>query len=270
MIVRLFCPQCIKMHKDALNENAVISIDVPVPIDRPQNDGLYEITCERNHESKIVVTNLKYDILFELGLNALLDENYRDAISNFTASLEKFYEFFCQVQLHYSGTDYEDIERIWKPLSKLSERQLGAYIIAYSSLTNKPTQLLNPNKEVKLRNDVIHNGYIPSANEAFKYGTSVSELMFKASYKLLEIAPESVTYVYDKLSPYTAPESPPTKEEFWDWTTGACNVITAMDIKLFDGSGRCILKHIERIKRERQPMRMDIGNGLKDSKYQEI
>ena len=43
------------------------------------------------------MNNLKFELLFELGINALIDGYPREAVSSFASALERFYEFFCQV-----------------------------------------------------------------------------------------------------------------------------------------------------------------------------
>lgn len=257
MILNLFCPKCIMEQLDSLTESNVVALDVPTPIEQPSDDGKYQSICLKGHKSEITVMNLKYDILFELGLNALLDGGNRDAIMNFTSSLEKFYEFFCKCHLHSISCEDEVIAKSWKSVSRFSERQLGSFIIAYTSLTKTAPQLLNPNKEIRLRNDVIHNGYIAKRKETYDYAVAVAELIYSASEELLTRVPQSVRHTYNLLSPHDF-------EKEQDWTSGSCNIITAMDIitPCKDGEEKTkdIQAHLDRIQKDRGPTQMFISN----------
>ena len=91
MIVRLFCPVCALAATKKLPH---AEIEVPLPIASVSDDGRYEIRCQAGHLSTVFLDNLKFELLFEMGLNALLDGYPRDAVSSFASSLERFYEFY--------------------------------------------------------------------------------------------------------------------------------------------------------------------------------
>lgn len=270
MNLNLFCPLCVKEQSEALNEKNVVASNVPTPMSRPSDDGKYQTICSKGHECDITVTNLKYDILFELGLNSLLDDAGRDAVMNFTSSLEKFYEFFCKCQLHSIGCSEQCINDSWKFVSKQSERQLGSYVVAFTNLTSNSPAILNPNREVKFRNKVIHDGYIPMIDEAHDYAEAVAKIIYSASDELLKRIPKSVTHIYNLLSPYKD-----DKGREINWAEGAINIISAMDITNpcvgEEGHIRDIEGHLKRIKKNRGPTQgfmtksEDSLNALKDS-----
>jgi hypothetical protein len=52
------------------------------------DDGLYEATCPKGHKSITILQQRKFEILFDIGIYAINDGYYREAISSFTASLE--------------------------------------------------------------------------------------------------------------------------------------------------------------------------------------
>ena len=137
-----------------------------------RDDGRYEFTCEKGHTTVTVVQEQKFEVLFDLGAYAIIDGYYREAISSFTSSLERFYEFFIKACLFEEGLDKEVFEITWKNVSQQSERQLGAFIFLYCKSFSKSPVLLHQ-KQIKLRNDVIHKGKIPTREEAIAYGDSV-------------------------------------------------------------------------------------------------
>ncbi|HGY9592210.1 TPA: hypothetical protein ACOJP0_005076 [Vibrio harveyi] len=137
-----------------------------------QDSGCYSFTCSQQHESTVKLKNPKFEILFELGLNAIHDGYYREAVSSFTSSLERFYEYVINILYRSAGINLEQTSQLWKLVSNQSERQFGAYLFVYQLVEKKiPPQLSN--KCIKFRNEVIHKGKIPSRIEAIEYGEAI-------------------------------------------------------------------------------------------------
>ncbi|HHF3271850.1 TPA: hypothetical protein ACPJ2V_004637 [Vibrio diabolicus] len=111
----------------------------------------------------------KYEILYDLGMNALGDGYTRESVSSFASALERFYEFFIKFQMVNTGITSELADQAWKTVSNQSERQLGAFTYLYlSSLGELPPELSSNDRG--FRNKVIHKGYIPSVDEAIGFG----------------------------------------------------------------------------------------------------
>lgn len=173
MKIQVFCNQCMHNFVDGggqdLSQLSLSQVSV-------RDDGVYELTCPRGHKSVSTLSAERFDILFEVGANAILDGYYREAVSSFTSSLERFYEYFlCLVTIHRKLSDgaWEDC---WRNVKSQSERQLGAFIYVWLLETgNAPSQLSNKWRE--FRNRVIHKGYIPSEDEAVEYGEAVLRLL---------------------------------------------------------------------------------------------
>lgn len=138
------------------------------------NDNLHQVTCNKGHAWSLVVTQQKHEILFEVAVNAIVDGYYREAISSFSASLERYYEFFIKVTLAHSPSGV--FEKAWKQISSQSERQLGAYIFLYIYAYDKPPETLSQSLTTA-RNGVIHKGYIPSRTEAVDFGEAVAKII---------------------------------------------------------------------------------------------
>jgi len=137
-----------------------------------RDDGRYEFTCENGHKTITILQQQKFEILFDLGAYAILDGYYREAVSSFTSSLERFYEFYIKVIATKNGIDESTFLSSWKHVSKQSERQLGAFILLYMVAHGSTPPLLS-NSNVEFRNDVIHRGKLPSKTEALSYGNDV-------------------------------------------------------------------------------------------------
>lgn len=148
-----------------------------------RNDGLYEFTCPKGHKSVTILQEQKFEILFEIGAHAILDGYYREAVSSFATSLERFRAFYAKVICLSRGIEDEQIEIAWKQVSQQSERQLGTFLCSYLIETGCPPTLLS-NKWRRFRNNVIHKGLIPEKKEAVEYGQQVLDLILPVLYEL--------------------------------------------------------------------------------------
>ncbi|MEW6585073.1 MAG: hypothetical protein AB1442_05615 [Nitrospirota bacterium] len=114
-----------------------------------RDDGVYEMICSEGHKTYTLLQQLDFEIFFDLGAYAITDGYYREAVSSFTASLERFYEFYIKVISLKHGISDEVHETSWKLVSRQSERQIGAYIFLYT-LENKITPKLPSNRDLSI------------------------------------------------------------------------------------------------------------------------
>lgn len=147
--------------------------------------GVYEINCPNGHRTTVSVQGQRFELLFDLGFYAIADGYYREAVSSFTSSLERFYEFYIRLIALKHEIPFDIFEQGWRPLSKLSERQLGAFVVLYLLENNTPADLLS-NTKIEFRNSVIHKGKIPTRVEAINYGKAVSELILPLLTHIVE------------------------------------------------------------------------------------
>lgn len=137
-----------------------------------RDDGRYEVCCSRGHKSVVILQQQKFEILFDIGANAILDGYYREAVSSFTSSLERFYEFCIKVLCKKRCIKTDVLSSVWKQVSNQSERQLGAFLFLWASEFGEVPQLLSSHN-AGFRNNVIHKGKIPTKEEALEYGNTV-------------------------------------------------------------------------------------------------
>lgn len=177
------CPECIRLGFKG---------DLPskphqewVTID---DSGWFEFTCPSGHSTVIALQNLKFDLLFETGAYALLDGYPREAVATFSAALERYYEFHLTVLAINKGMRMDSFDAAWKLVSKRSERQLGAYLLSHAfEFGESPPSLPKKPDLQKFRNDVIHNGLIPTEREAIDFGDAVLKVIRAALAKLRSI-----------------------------------------------------------------------------------
>jgi hypothetical protein len=168
MRIYLSCMECLNLHGQP---GSICIVEL-------EDGGLYRKTCERGHETITALQQQQFEVLFDCGVYAIVDGYYRDAISSFTSALERFYEFYIELECHKHGVDAINFAPAWKHVSAQSERQFGAFIFLFLCENGKSPTLLKPDS-VKLRNAVIHKGKFPTREQAILYGQEVSELIGK-------------------------------------------------------------------------------------------
>lgn len=182
MKLPIVCSQC--MIEDITSAR-------PIAVVEFRDDGRYEVTCPKGHKSVTILQQQKFEVLFDIGAYAIVDGYYREAVSSFTSSLERFYEFFVKAVLLNKGIDEQVFKKTWKLIASHSERQLGAFIFIYTTEFGTPPTLLS-NRKVQFRNEVIHKGKIPTRQEALDYGQAVLDVIRPILKQVKEKYPEGV------------------------------------------------------------------------------
>ena len=177
-IENLKCPLCVidsKRLETELDSNDVLK---PIRIafrdsyiaGNITNYNTFEYSCRYMHNTDFTFDNFSHELLFESGLHALKDNYYREAVTSFASSLERFYEFI--LHLIFLKNDRKDFEITWKNIAAQSERQLGAFIILYKFHFHEETPKLEQN-EIKFRNDVIHKGVFPNYDDTLNFANKI-------------------------------------------------------------------------------------------------
>lgn len=190
MKLLLSCAKCIQEFGKPNEEPSFVEI---------LDGSRYEFTCSHGHKSISILQQQKFEILFEIGLHAILDGYYREAVSSFSSSLECFYEFAIRAIIEKTTGPGELFNNCWREVSRQSERQLGAFIFAWALYFGEVPILLSENEEkfrdkdvIKFRNDVVHKGIIPTKEEAIKYGNAVLNVLIPSMNRIQERMPEVI------------------------------------------------------------------------------
>jgi hypothetical protein len=156
-----------------------------------RDDGRYEVLCPRGHRSVTILQQAKYEVLFEIGVNAILDGYYREAVASFAAAVERFYEFAAAALLEEANIQRDHVLASWRLISTSSERQLGAFIFLWLSRFNETPNVLR-DQVVGFRNNVVHKGKIPSKEEAISFGDAVLAVVLPKLDRMKQELQESV------------------------------------------------------------------------------
>jgi hypothetical protein len=130
------CIQCAKEH--GITEEDISYIDI-------KDENYYETTCRRGHTRFTILTQPKFEILFEMGAVALIDGYTREAVSSMAAALERFYEYWLHVIMLKAGIPQDRFQEAWKIVSRQSERQFGAFVFSYFREFQRPPDILPQN-----------------------------------------------------------------------------------------------------------------------------
>ncbi|WP_315941220.1 hypothetical protein [Deinococcus sp. Marseille-Q6407] len=148
---------------------------------------IYDLICRHcGGAFCLFVRRQKFEVLFELGTEALLAGYAREAVSSFAAALERCFEFyvwaFALEQAASRGLSLEEaqaaLEATWKLADRQSERQLGMLALAYLLREGRPPDFLKPQVlGSEFRNAVIHRGALPRREEVENYAAQVFEVI---------------------------------------------------------------------------------------------
>lgn len=180
MKIKLFCDKCECPVCSEPNKIMVVTPHGKQYSIEITDKLLYEFYCEKGHLNRFYITNPKYELLFDMGLCAYFNGFYREAVLDFAASLERFYENCINIFLIERYPDQnvcgEKIEQLWKPIKKQSERQYGAFLIAYMMNKGHLPELF-PENQTQFRNRVTHQGLFPNKDDVLKYAKAVAKFI---------------------------------------------------------------------------------------------
>ena len=162
------------------------------------DSGIHDLNCPScSTRFTVYLRKHKFEMLFDLATRALMDGYAREAVASFAASLERFFEFYTRAAVleraSNAGEDFAEasgrLEQTWKLMAAQSERQLGAFSLAYLWREGQVPDFLTPQAlGSDLRNRVIHRGYLPQRNEVDAYAARVFALIDRLLTRLGETA----------------------------------------------------------------------------------
>lgn len=148
-----------------------------------QSELIAVCRCPHGHVSIAGLMHDQFDVLYSSAVFAFLEAFYSESILSFTAALERAYEHYIKLYLAKQSMEFELIDRFWKEISSQSERQYGAFCLAYFATENQ--EWSSDQNHVSFRNKVIHKGVICDQNVARKYAEYITEklnLIIKSIY----------------------------------------------------------------------------------------
>lgn len=178
----MLCPQCFEAVQGNNIPDILTYLDWSFPFVQIDKWPYFELECANEHKYKYTLSNELYDLLFQQATYCIQDGYFRESIGTYHAAMERYFEYCIEIFTYYHNPD-TDFKKLWKIISKQSERQLGAfYSLWLATLGENPVFL--EEKRVELRNKVIHQGKLVNENEAKDYGKYVFDYIRNSNSKL--------------------------------------------------------------------------------------
>lgn len=206
MQLHLYCPKCLAEASKKYAREQEVVLPILSDVYELLNDGIYTIHCPKGHTGKVVLSNLNFELLYDLGINAIGDGYYREAVASITAALERYYEFFVKTVWHAQGVEFDIIDQNWKEMSNQSERQLGAYIVSYSYAFGNTAPVMT-NSMVKFRNSVIHKGELPTCEKTKEYARELLVLIDESLSNLQAKYSDDIKATFEHYAPHYSPSN---------------------------------------------------------------
>lgn len=153
-------------------------IDEVTSLQEIGEEGYFLTTCPVGHVVLTIWVKPKFEILADLAFLAIQSKDNRSSILNFYSSLEEYYKFLSRFAA-FKLTDSPGTTKI-----RRSEQFLGSYQASYFYIFGEEGPILSPNL-VELRNDVIHNGKIPTIAEVVKFGKATIRVILPGFLKMM-------------------------------------------------------------------------------------
>lgn len=148
--------------------------------------------CGEGHRFRVTSPPMRqFEVLGHAGIDAFVAGYFGETVMDLMAAVERAYECFCQV-IHFSnGGKFSTFDSAWKSLGKLSERRLGWFSSMWLQESGRQYEL--PERLIKLRNNVVHNGELPSRKQSAEFGEWAVSVLFDICEHLKSKHSESLT-----------------------------------------------------------------------------
>jgi len=187
-----------------------------------QESGRYVFTCSKGHKTVTILQAQKFEVLFEIGANAINDGYFREAVTSFASSRERFYEFAIRVLLGKLQPGKPDLfDHVWRPIRSQSERQLGAFVTTWAACFGENPSML-AEAEVGFRNDVVHKGRIPTREEAVAFGQRILDL---SREQINRLRAECEAQIMEETHRHLMAARTPADKDFRIATSGSTSII---------------------------------------------
>lgn len=207
MRLLLACPKC-SMESDGTAYGLPFS-----------ESDIYTFRCHRGHEVTIGLVAARFEVLFEIGMQALVDGYYREAVMTFSTALERFYEFYVELIWEAREIDSKIRDELWGRVAKQSERQLGLFAGTYLLETGRSPPLLREKPSISLRNDLVHKGKITDRASATAFGQAVADLVHPALHEAISKHKDAASVMHQQHCKDVLARCPRRPENFAWWTT---------------------------------------------------
>lgn len=228
MEITLFCSPCksiaMQSHLNSDPSDIIGSHEIKqTAFEVDLNDDLHGIgICPHGHVTFVDVAAHRPDILYISAIKSFHRRCYSESILSFSSALERSHETFIKCFCIQNGSSMESVNGMWKEIQHQSERQYGAFCLAYYNTTK--THWEADQNFIKFRNNIVHKGKLATHKEAEEYAVYITEMIGKIglaifthlrdSYKTFRLetqkerSPKTTTFLADARKKYPRDQFP--------------------------------------------------------------
>lgn len=175
-------------------------ISASLSLSEVNDDNFYIFTCSKGHLTTLSSQHPKFNILFELGVSNFAEKNYREVIFNIHSALESFYNYAIELICVDILKNPIAFDASKKHAKKYSERLFGAFIFLWNMNIQTPIEKID-DKFTKIRNEITHNGLIPTQEITLEYLTAIAKWLVECMAVLeRDNNEEQIQFVFRQLS----------------------------------------------------------------------
>jgi hypothetical protein len=154
-----------------------------IPIHNIVEEEKHLLKCEFGHITLIISDSQKFENLIYLAFVSFNNNFYHQAVVNIANAYENLQEFIIRLILEKNEIKISEIDNSIKKM-KLSERRFGGFYYLFLNQFKVSPNVPNPNKEIKFRNEVVHNGYFCTKEETFNYVFEMYKIIIETIYQI--------------------------------------------------------------------------------------
>lgn len=165
-------------------------------MDYLKSEDIGEYTCEKGHKFYAILSNQRYQTIFDYAIKSLKEGVLPVAVLLSYMSLETFMEFFIRFSLFLDKCKFEDIDSFMKTI-RFAENKKGSFMLHYFQNFNEEVSKKKFEYFAKLRNKIIHEGYLPDEDETIKYCEKLFNFLVDISNRIAKSATQNQYINYD-------------------------------------------------------------------------
>ena len=150
-----------------------------------RGDGIYEYVWPEGHKTITVCQTDHSEMLIEHAVYAFMDRDFRGVINNGASGIDAYLNFHIEILLLAAGKSLEDVASAIKLIDRQENRRWGAFWALESQFGQGKLPEL-PRKAVELRNQVVHQGEVPTEEQALDYLKAVCAFVAPLDKRLHE------------------------------------------------------------------------------------
>jgi len=162
------------MQRITLYDNTQIDPNLPpriIEVDF-REDGIYEAVWPEGHKTITISQTEHCEMLIELAVHAYMERDFRGVISSGASGVDAYLNFHVAILLLSAGKTPEEVASLIKLIDQQENRRWGAFW-ALELQFGRSVLATMPQKQIDLRNAVVHKGKIPTPGQALEYVKAV-------------------------------------------------------------------------------------------------